>query len=164
MTNNRLSCSCSQNSPGLPWVWNENTDEAEHYSHLKHALTIHLHSPNKPRYFSEGLSWAWTPPLCALTRWTASALTSALQSDPEFIESSDQSLQSQVWHEWIDVGTILDQFSIKWIKSNQRSEVTNRHALPSKHSQLLHETHLKRSSLHCVIAVALKGKLLNISI
>lgn len=118
MTNNRLSCSCSQNSPGLPWVWDEKTDAAEYYNYLKHALTIDLHSHNKPQYFSEGLSWVWTPPLCALTRWTASALMSALQSDPEFIESSDQSFQSQVWHDWLDVGSILDQFSITWIKAN----------------------------------------------
>jgi len=86
---------------------------------------------------------------------------SALQSDPEFIESSDQSFQSQVWH---DMGSLLHQFSVKWIKANQRSDVTNRHASPSKHSQLLHATHLKPSSLHRVISVALQSKLMNIAI
>ncbi len=51
------------------------------------------------------------------------------------------------------------------IKANQSSDVTNRRVLPSVHSQLLHETHLKHSSLHCVIAVALQSKqLLNITI
>ncbi len=29
MTNNRLSCSCSQNTPGLPWVWDGKTETAE---------------------------------------------------------------------------------------------------------------------------------------
>ncbi len=29
MTNNRLSCSCSQKTPGLPWVWDGKTETAE---------------------------------------------------------------------------------------------------------------------------------------
>lgn len=104
MTNNRLSCSCSQNSPGLPWVW----DKKKACEYLKPANLTELHSKNKPQYSSEGLSWEWTPPIDALTHWTASALTSSLQPDPEFTESSDWSLQSQVWHDW----SILDQSSI----------------------------------------------------